>query len=138
MPATRYGWVCRALKSSKAKPVTTVPFTIQLTYAPGTHKTQSVTLGIDPERTNIGLAAASDTGKCLLCRRKEKHTGRQIEKYKRSGAAGYWLPTREKRYQAVVSAFGHGKSTARCDMGQGLIDSILQEYGEIVTYTYSV
>lgn len=65
MPTTRYGWVCRALKSGKAKAVTTVPFTIRLTYDPAAHEMQPVILGIDPGRTNIGLAAVSDIGKCL-------------------------------------------------------------------------
>ena len=65
MPTTRYGWVCRALKSGRAKPVTTVPFTIRLTYDPVTRVKQPVTLGNDPGRTNIGLAAVTDTGRCL-------------------------------------------------------------------------
>ena len=65
MPTTRYGWVYRALKSGRAKPVTTVPFTIRLTYNPATRVTQPVTLGIDPGRTNIGLAAVTDMGRCL-------------------------------------------------------------------------
>lgn len=65
MPTTRYGWVYRALKSGRAKPVTTVPFTIRLTYDPVTCVKQPVTLGNDPGRTNIGLAAVTDTGRCL-------------------------------------------------------------------------
>lgn len=65
MPTTRYGWVCRALKSGRAKPVTTVPFTIRLTYDPATRVKQPVTMGNDPGRTNIGLAAVTDTGRCL-------------------------------------------------------------------------
>ena len=69
MPTTRYGWVRRALKSGRAKPVTAVPFTIRLTYDPAAHETQPVTLGIDPGRTNIGLAAVTNTGKCLYSAR---------------------------------------------------------------------
>ena len=65
MPTTRYGWVYRALKLGRAKPVTTVPFTIRLTYDPATHMKQPVTMGNDPGRTNIGLAAVTDTGRCL-------------------------------------------------------------------------
>ena len=65
MPTRRYGWVRRTLKSSRARAVTTVPFTIRLTYEPETHVVQDITLGIDPGRTNIGLAAVTDDGRCL-------------------------------------------------------------------------
>ena len=65
MPTRRYGWVRRALKSGKAKAVCTLPFTIQLTYDPDTTEVQSITLGIDPGRTNIGMATADGTGRCL-------------------------------------------------------------------------
>lgn len=65
MPTKRYGWVRRALKSGKAEPVSTVPFTIRLTYEPDTKNTQEIFLGIDPGRTNIGLAAVTGQGECL-------------------------------------------------------------------------
>lgn len=65
MPTRRYGWVRRSLRDGKAKAVSTTPFTIQLAYAPSTGTVQDVTLGIDPGRTNIGLAAVRDTGECL-------------------------------------------------------------------------
>ena len=62
MPTKRFGKVHRMLKSSQAKVISTVPFTIRLTYKTKTHVTQSVTLGIDPGRTNIGLAAVRSDG----------------------------------------------------------------------------
>ena len=65
MPTRRYGWVRRALKSGKAKALCTLPFTIQLMYDPDTTEVQSITLGIDPGRTNIGMATADKTGRCL-------------------------------------------------------------------------
>ena len=65
MPTRRYGWVRRALKSGKAKAVCTLPFTIQLMYDPDTTEVQSITLGIDPGRINIGMATADETGRCL-------------------------------------------------------------------------
>lgn len=65
LPTRRYGWVRRALKSGRAKAVTTVPFTIRLAYEPETHVSQEVILGIDPGRTNIGLAAVAADGRCL-------------------------------------------------------------------------
>lgn len=64
-PTTRYGKVRRMLKSGKAVPVKTKPFTIKLTYEPETHIVQNVTLGLDPGRTNIGLAAIDNSGRCL-------------------------------------------------------------------------
>lgn len=83
MPTTRCGWVYRALKSGRAKPVTTVPFTIRLTYDPATHLKQPVTLGIDPGRTNIGLAAVTDTGRCLYsahCETRNKEVSKLMSK----------------------------------------------------------
>ena len=64
MPTQRYGWVRRALKNGKAVVKQRLPFTIQLTYEPETHEVQPVCLGIDPGRTNIGLAGMRDDGTC--------------------------------------------------------------------------
>ena len=71
MPTTRYGKVRRMLMSGQAVAVRTKPFTIQLTYEPDTKATQPVTLGIDPGRTNIGLAAVDDAGRCLYSAKSE-------------------------------------------------------------------
>ena len=65
MPTRRYGWVRRSLRDGKVKAVSTTPFTIQLAYTPSTDAVQDVTLGIDPGRTNIGLAAVDNRGGCL-------------------------------------------------------------------------
>ena len=65
MPTQRYGWVRRALKNGKAVVKQRLPSTIQLTYEPKTHEVQPVRLGIDPGRTNIGLAGVRDDGTCL-------------------------------------------------------------------------
>jgi len=62
MPTRRFGKVRRMLESGQAKVVSTVPFTIRLTYQTKTHVTQPVTVGIDPGRTNIGLAAVRSDG----------------------------------------------------------------------------
>ena len=62
MPTCRCGKVRRMLKSGQAKVASTVPFTIRLTYRPATHVLQPVTVGIDPGRTNIGLAAVRSDG----------------------------------------------------------------------------
>lgn len=53
------------LQSGKAKAVSVLSFTIQLTYRPETQIRQSVVVGCDPGRTNIGLAAVREDGTCL-------------------------------------------------------------------------
>jgi len=65
MPTTRYGNVRRMLRSGQAKAVTTIPFTIRLTYRPKTKVVQPTVIGIDPGRTNIGLAVIRENGTCL-------------------------------------------------------------------------
>lgn len=66
MPTTRFGKVRRMLRSGKAVIARHKPFTVRLNYEPETRATQEVTLGIDPGRTNIGLAAVRADGKCLF------------------------------------------------------------------------
>ena len=58
MPTTRYCYVRLLLKENKARVVSTTPFTIQLNYDTP-NITQDLILGIDPGRTNIGVAVAS-------------------------------------------------------------------------------
>lgn len=82
MPTRRYGWVRRALKSGKAKAVCTLPFTIQLMYDSAT-EIQNITLGIDPGRTNIGMATADETGRCLYssqCETRNREIPKLMEK----------------------------------------------------------
>ena len=55
MPTTRCGHVRRLLKEQKAQVVTSKPFTIQLLYETD-DVVQPLYLGIDPGRTNIGVA----------------------------------------------------------------------------------
>ena len=62
MPTCRFGKVRRMLKSGEVKVVDTLPFTVQLDRPTKTHVVQSVTLGCDPGRTNIGLAAVRSDG----------------------------------------------------------------------------
>jgi len=65
MPTTRCGHVRFLLKEGKVRVVERNPFTIQLLY-----ETQEVTqplwLGIDPGRTNIGLAAVREDGTAVM------------------------------------------------------------------------
>lgn len=62
MPTCRFGKVRRMLKSGEAKAVDTLPFTIRLTTTTKNRVVQPVTLGCDPGRTNIGLAAVRSDG----------------------------------------------------------------------------
>ena len=85
MPTKRFGKVRRMLKSGKAVAVTTVPFTIRLTYEPETKITQDVILGIDPGRTNIGLAGVKNSGRCLYaseCETRNKEIPKLMRKRK--------------------------------------------------------
>lgn len=64
MPTTRCNRVAWLLKHSMAKVVSKNPFTIRLAYdTPDV--TQSLILGIDPGRTNIGLTVIRETGESV-------------------------------------------------------------------------
>lgn len=65
MPTTRCGHVRILLKEGKASVVERIPFTIQLTYDTD-EITQPLYLGIDPGRTNIGIALIRDDGECVF------------------------------------------------------------------------
>ena len=64
MPTTRCGHVRRLLKEGKAKVVERKPFTIQLLYETE-EITQPLYLGIDPGRTNIGIAVVRENGEAV-------------------------------------------------------------------------
>lgn len=65
MATTRGGRVRYLLKEKKARVVSTTPFTIQLNYdTPDV--TQDLILGIDPGRTNIGVAVIKEDGSCIF------------------------------------------------------------------------
>lgn len=65
MPTTRYCYVRLLLKEKKARVVCTTPFTIQLNYDT-LDVTQDLILGIDPGRTNIGVAVVKEDGQCVF------------------------------------------------------------------------
>ena len=65
MPTTR-GWHVRyLLKEKKARVVTSKPFTIQLLYETD-DVVQPLYLGIDPGRTNIGVAVVKTDGTAVF------------------------------------------------------------------------
>lgn len=61
MPTKRLGRVRHLLREGKAKIARYTPFTIQLKYE-STHFVQDLYVGIDPGRTNIGLAVVNGKG----------------------------------------------------------------------------
>lgn len=122
MPIRRYGWVRRALKSGRARAVTTVPFTIRLTYEPGNHVVQDIILGIDPGRINIGLAAVTDDGRCLYSshcaarnkevpklmaeRRQHRQVSRRGERLARKRLAKRLGTTRQAVMERMLPGYG--------------------------------
>ena len=65
MPTFRLGKVRRLLKDGKAKIVKHHPFTIQLLYETN-DVVQPLYLGIDPGRTNIGVAVVKANGTAVF------------------------------------------------------------------------
>lgn len=65
MPTTRGGHVRHLLKEQKARVVTSNPFTIQLLYETD-DVVQPLYLGIDPGRTNIGVAVVKADGTAVF------------------------------------------------------------------------
>ena len=65
MPTHHYGRAKRMLRSGKARIVSRRPFVIRLTYQIENPGLDIVTLGIDPGRTNIGLALIDGKGRSL-------------------------------------------------------------------------
>lgn len=65
MPTTRCGHVRVLLKTKKARVVQTVPFVIRLNYETE-DIVQSLVIGVDPGRTNIGMAVVREDGECVF------------------------------------------------------------------------
>ena len=65
MPTHHYGRVKRMLKAGKARIVSVKPFVIRLTYQIINPGLDTVTIGIDPGRTNIGLSLIDSKGRNL-------------------------------------------------------------------------
>lgn len=65
MATTRGGRVRYLLKANKARVVSSTPLTIQLNYETP-DITQELILGIDPGRTNIGVAVVKEDGQCVF------------------------------------------------------------------------
>lgn len=85
MPTNRCGHVRWLLKEGKAKVVERKPFTIQLLYETE-EVTQPLYLGIDPGRTNIGIAVVREDGTAVLTAQLETRN-KEIPKLMQARAA---------------------------------------------------
>ena len=65
MPTDRYRHVKFLLKNRLAIPISNNPFTIKLKYVTS-EVVQSLTMGIDVGRENIGLGVSNEKGDCLF------------------------------------------------------------------------
>ena len=65
MPTKNHGYVRVLLDSRRAVVVKYTPFTIRLKYSTTTY-TQPLVCGIDPGRTNIGIAVVTEDGECVF------------------------------------------------------------------------
>lgn len=83
MPTCRYRNARHLLKEGKAKIIRRNPFTIKLLYDLETTITQNICLGLDIGRTNIGISAVREDGKCLFmahCSTRNKEIPKLMEK----------------------------------------------------------
>lgn len=60
MPTSRFGKVCRLLKTKQAKIIKRCPFTIQLMYE-SENKTQPISLGVDAGSKTIGISVTTES-----------------------------------------------------------------------------
>lgn len=134
MPTTRYGKVRRMLKSGKATVVSTKPFTIRLLYEPETNIKQSITLGTDPGRTNIGVAAVDESWRCLYsakCETRNKQIPKLMEDraaHRRASRRGERLVRKRLARKLVTTTkFLEGRRLPGCDNPVMLKDIINTE-----------
>lgn len=134
MPTKRYGKVRRMLRDNKAKAVKTKPFTIQLLYEPDTKTTQPVHIGVDPGRTNIGMAAVREDGNCLysaVCETRNKEISRLMKEramHRRMSRRGERLARKRlAKKLGMTTKFLAGRMLPGCDKPVMLKDIINTE-----------
>ena len=106
MPTTRCGHVRHLLKIGKARVVERIPFTIRLLYETA-DVTQPLYLGIDPGRTNIGVAAVRENGSALLTAKLEtrnKDIPKLMAQRKAHRGASRKMKRRDKRRRRARAA----------------------------------
>lgn len=112
MPTTRGGHIRHLLKEKKARVVRTNPFTIKLVYETD-DVVQPLYLGIDPGRTNIGVAVVKVDGTAVFTahletRNKEIPKLMVKRKEHRQGRRHYRRCKRQRR------AAAHGTLSKKC------------------------
>lgn len=126
MPTTRCGHVRVLLKENKARVVERKPFTIQLLYDTQ-NITQSLYLGIDPGRTNIGLAVVKETGEPVMLVQAETRN-KEIPKLMTARKAFRQAHRKHRREKRQRRAMAAGTVTAL-----GKIQRLLPGYEKPVT-----
>ena len=113
MPTQNYGYVRVLLKSHDAVVVRQKPFTIRLKYTTTTY-TQPLVCGIDPGRTNIGVAVVTENGECVFSANADTHNKdvpkRMAERkaHRQASRHGERL-RRQRRAKAAGTCFTEGK-----------------------------
>ena len=113
MPTTRGGHVRHLLKEQKARVVRTKPFTIQLLYETN-DVVQPLYLGIDPGRTNIGVAVVKENGTTVFTAHLEtrnKEIPKLMKKRKESRCA---RRTNGRRCRRQRRAKANGTLSKKC------------------------
>lgn len=105
MPTTRGGHTRILLKQGKARVTNTNPFTIQLLYETA-NVTQPLVLGIDPGRTNIGMAVVREDGRVVAGTQAETRNKEvpKLMKERRAFRQAHRKHKREKRQRRATSA----------------------------------
>lgn len=106
MPTTRCNRVAWLLKHNMARVVSKKPFTVRLAYAT-CDITQSLVLGIDPGRTNIGLTVIRETGESVYTAHLEtrnKNIPRLMKARKQFRTERRTLKRRRKRQRRAIAS----------------------------------
>lgn len=121
MPSTRKGHIKRLLNSGKARIVSHLPFTIQLKYDVS-EKTQPVYAGIDPGRTNIGVAAVTTNGRCVyrvhVSSRNKDVTKNMADRkmHRQASRRGERLRRKRRaRKNGTITSFPEGRALPGCE-----------------------
>ena len=106
MPTTRYRHIKKLIREGKAVKISSYPFVVKLLYKTP-NETEPLTCGIDPGRTNIGIAVVKEDGTPvfeaeLVTRNKEVPKGMKVRKGFRQQHRSY--KRRKKRIRRAVAA----------------------------------
>ena len=113
MPTKNHGYVRVLLNSHRAVVVKYTPFTIRLKHSTTTY-TQPLVCGIDPGRTNIGIAVVTEDGECVFSANADTHN-KDVPKHmaerrahRQASRRGERL-RRQRRAKAAGTCFAEGE-----------------------------